>query len=54
MSWNQLLDIKKRAEEEARLAKTEPPSSCPIDGEKLDVRQDGVRNCPQGNFRWTA
>ena len=52
MSWQQLLDIRKRAEEDRRLAQTTPPTSCPIDGHTLDVRPDGVRNCPVGNFIW--
>jgi|TARA_X000001388_G_C2203403_1_gene112154 hypothetical protein len=52
MSWQQLLDIKKRADEDRRIDSTEPPSSCPIDGYKLDVRPDGARNCPMGNYRW--
>lgn len=52
MSWQQLLDIRKRAEEDRRLAQTAPPVSCPVDGHVLDVRPDGVRNCPMGNFIW--
>ena len=52
MSWQQLLDIKKRAIEDGRIEDTTPPSSCPIDGQKLDVRPDGKRNCPMGNFQW--
>ena len=52
MSWQQLLDMRKRADEDGRIDSTEPPSSCPIDGHKLDVRPDGARNCPMGNYRW--
>ena len=52
MSWQQLLDIQNQAREDRRLAQTTPPSSCPIDGNKLDVRSDGVRNCPLGNYTW--
>ena len=52
MSWQQLSDIRKRTEEDRRLAQTTPPSSCPIDGHTLDVRPDGIRNCPAGNFTW--
>ena len=52
MSWQQLLDIRKQAEEDRRLAQTEPPVACPIDGLVLDVRPDGVRNCPAGDFIW--
>jgi len=52
MSWQQLLDIRKRAEEDRRLAQTTPPVACPFDGSVLDIRPDGVRNCPAGDFVW--
>ena len=52
MSWQQLLDIKHRAEEARRLAQTSPPVACPVDGLVLDVRPDGIRNCPAGNYTW--
>lgn len=39
----------RRREEEARLRE---PVDCPIDGTPLQVRADGVRNCPMGNYRW--
>lgn len=39
----------RRLEEEARLR---APVDCPIDGTPLQVRADGVRNCPMGNYRW--
>ena len=52
MSWQQLSDIKKRAEEDRREDQVTPPVSCPIDGNRLDVRPDGMRNCPVGNYRW--
>jgi hypothetical protein len=54
MSWQQLADVKNRAEEDRRLASTTPPSSCPVDGHVLDIRPDGIRNCPMGNFTWTG
>ena len=54
MSWQQLLDIKKRAINDRREAQVTPPVSCPIDGHVLDVRPDGVRNCPMGNFNWSG
>jgi len=52
MPWAQLLNYIKenrrtRAEEQRK-----PPVACPIDGEILDVRGDGTRNCPLGNFRY--
>lgn len=54
MSWQQLSDIKKRAMEDRRELQSQPPVSCPIDGSRLDVRPDGVRSCPMGNFIWTG
>ena len=53
MSWQQLLDIRNRAEDDRR-DQSGPPTACPVDGHVLDVRPDGVRNCPAGNFTWTG
>lgn len=50
--FEELLAIRRenrRLEEEAA---RRPPVECPIDGTPLDVRPDGVRNCPMGNYRW--
>lgn len=52
MSWEQLLDIQNQSRDDARREAGEPPIACPIDGTILDIRGDGVRNCPMGNFRW--
>ena len=52
MSWQQLIDIRKSAQEDGRLAQTSSPVSCPIDGYVLDVRPNGERNCPLGNYYW--
>jgi hypothetical protein len=54
MSWQQLSDIRKRADEDRREAQGAPPVACPIDGSVLDVAPSGVRNCPAGNYTWTA
>ena len=52
MPWQQLLDIKRQAMEDRREDVTTPPVACPIDGKRLDVRPDGRRNCPAGNYTW--
>lgn len=52
MSWEQLkatIDEQREAEREDERT---PPVACPIDGEVLDERPDGTRNCPLGNYRW--
>ena len=52
MSWEQLKDITEIAKRNAAVKAHEPPTACPIDGEPLQVRADGARNCPMGNFTW--
>ena len=52
MSWEQLQNIHRENKAGAIAYKAEPPSSCPIDGELLDVATNGIRNCPLGNYRW--
>jgi len=52
MSWEQLADIRRQDSEEARRTRSEPPTACPLDGTPLEVRSDGIRNCPMGNYRW--
>lgn len=52
MSWHQLKAILDENKQEAEREGREPPVACPFDGSPLDVRGDGVRNCPAGNFRW--
>lgn len=52
MSWEQLRNILTQNREEADLEAREPPDMCPYDGARLDVRADGIRNCPMGNFTW--
>lgn len=52
MGWEKLIAIRESnrrfAEEELR----QPPAYCPHDGTLLQVRSDGVRNCPMGNYTW--
>jgi hypothetical protein len=50
MSWAQLQAILKEQRQAAENERTAPLVDCPIDGERLDVR-DGIYNCPMGNFR---
>ena len=52
MSWESLKTI--LGENRALLgqAAQEPPVACPIDGDILDIAEDGTRSCPMGNYRW--
>lgn len=43
-----LLDNEQNADWEA----SQPPEYCPHDGTVLEEREDGVRHCPMGNYRW--
>ena len=52
MSWYQLQNILHENRVVNRQEAQQPPLACPIDGEILDVKADGTRNCPFGNFRW--
>ena len=52
MGWEQLHTIIKENREEAQREAVDPPVACPIDGELLDIRADGTRNCKLGNYRW--
>ena len=52
MGWEQLNALLKENREQTQREMPEPPVSCPIDGALLDVKPDGARNCPMGNFRW--
>lgn len=52
MSWATLHQIVKANRAEAERAEAQPPEDCPVDGALLDIRADGVRNCPYGNYRW--
>ena len=54
MSWDQYKAIIQQDREEARTQAQTPPDSCPFDGAVLDVRSDGIRNCPMGNYRWSG
>lgn len=52
MSWGQLHSIIRENRVVNRQEAQQPPLACPIDGEILDVKTDGTRNCPFGNYRW--
>ena len=52
MSWEQLATIYRQNREAIRQVQSTGPHACPIDGEPLDIRADGQRNCPLGNYRW--
>jgi len=52
MSWEQLKEIQDSDRQDQQLKLTQPPESCPIDGEPLEVNSRGARNCPFGNYRW--
>ena len=52
MSWQQLKAILDERRETAQEERSQPPVTCPNDGVLLDVRDDGVRNCPTGDFTW--
>lgn len=52
MGWEQLKTILQENRQIKAQEQREPPVACPIDGSLLDIRPDGVRNCPAGNFRW--
>jgi hypothetical protein len=52
VSWEQLRAILEENRLDREREEREPPVACPIDGTLLDVRDDGVRNCPMGNYTW--
>ena len=52
MSWDELLQIKKANIEIAKEEARQRPSSCPVCGQApLDEKEQGVLNCPIGDFR---
>ena len=52
MSWEQLSAILETHQNNVREEASSPPTACPIDGAALEIRGDGVRNCPMGNYTW--
>jgi len=52
MPWEQLAAMYQQNREAQRQVQATAPHACPIDGEPLDIRADGQRNCPMGNYRW--
>lgn len=52
MSWWELKAIADEQRQSMEDERRQLPSVCPNDGSLLDVRADGVRNCPMGDFTW--
>jgi hypothetical protein len=52
MSWEQLKNTFNQNRQAKRMEATAGVEACPIDGEVLVVRADGIRSCPLGNFTW--
>lgn len=52
MSWEQLLDITREAEELAQDERARPPEACPNDGEPLTQAPDGGLHCRFDGYRW--
>ena len=54
MSWEQLRSMRAQVAQDQRTLNTEigAPTVCPIDGALLNIRADGVRDCPVGNFTY--
>ena len=51
MSWQQALDIRREAREQARLERSQPRLACPNDGEPLTTGPDGRVYCPFDGWR---
>jgi len=54
MSWEQVAVIMQENRRVVREEQREPPVACPFDGTPLEIRADGVRNCPMGNYTYTG
>ena len=52
MPWEQLIAARDRNRDIADEERNRPPTHCPYDGARLQVRDDGVRACPLGNYTW--
>ena len=50
MSWQQLIAIKKEAQDLRKQDREAPLVECPYDGTTL-VWRNGVANCPMGDYR---
>lgn len=51
MGWEELEAIHREQAEIVRDEMRATPDRCPIDGAVLQLREDGVLNCPMGNYR---
>jgi hypothetical protein len=52
VSWEQLLDIAREAEQCRRDEQTRQPTACPRDGTPLDSNPRGQRHCPFCGWIW--
>lgn len=53
MSWQQLIDIRREAIEEAEFERITPPVACPHDGEPLVSTPNGAGlHCPFDGYSW--
>ena len=52
MPWEQLISAWRDTLRRAEWERDQPPRYCPHDGSVLVEREDGVRNCPMGDYRW--
>jgi len=51
MSWEQLRDIYRQAEQEAAEERSRPPAACPNDGTPLEEGSDGQLFCRFDGWR---
>jgi len=51
--YEALISAQQDNQRAAEWERDQPPEYCPVDGAPLVERDDGTRNCPMGNFRWT-
>ena len=54
MSFNQLLDLFKRATQEQQELKAQPPVACPNDGEPLETGPRGELHCRFDGWTWNG
>lgn len=52
MSWEQLVDFAREADDERRAREAQRPEACPRDGEPLEQGPGGVLYCPFDGWQW--
>jgi hypothetical protein len=52
MSWEQFRSIVLTNRSNMAAEQSRPPTACPFDGTPLEIRADGIRNCPRGDFTY--